>query len=382
MYFAPTNIISLKPLSQKPVYFMIYIAGQIYQSGEFIQGYMGIENGTIAEFGEGNPQKADFRGIILPTLVNAHTHIADSVAFREIKGDIAEVVAPPDGLKHRILKETPPEILIKAMKKVSFDMMHSGIGYFGDFREGGIEGVKQLSQAISNPNIKAKVFGRPKDLVYDEAEMEELLSLVDGIGLSAISDYDKDEIIRISQHTKSKGKMFALHASERIREDIDAILDLKPDFLIHMNCAEESDLKLCAENEVPIILCPRSEVFFRNVPDITKMHKCGVTLALGTDNAMLNSPSSILREMEFAYKIARLSGGVDSKEILDMVLKNSRKVLNVSDDIRFTLGMKANLVVFDLAHEDPAYSIVNGAHPKNLSAISMEDFLWMENRSQ
>jgi cytosine/adenosine deaminase-related metal-dependent hydrolase len=145
-----------------------------------------------------------------------------------------------------------------------------------------------------------------------------------------------------------------------------------------MNCAEESDLILCKESQVPIILCPRSEVYFKNVPDITKMHKCGVTLALGTDNAMLNSPSSLLREMEFAYKIARLTGGVDSKVILDMVLINSRKVLNASDDIRLTLGKKANFIVFDISTNDPAYSIVNGAHRRNISVISMDDFLWMK----
>jgi cytosine/adenosine deaminase-related metal-dependent hydrolase len=108
------------------------------------------------------------------------------------------------------------------------------------------------------------------------------------------------------------------------------------------------------------------------------MHKCGVTLALGTDNAMLNSPSSILREMEFTYKIARLSGGVDSAVILDMVLKNSRKVLNVGDDIRLTLGKKANFIVFDLKTCNPAYSIVNGARCKDISVISMDDFLWMK----
>jgi cytosine/adenosine deaminase-related metal-dependent hydrolase len=90
---------------------------------------------------------------------------------------------------------------------------------------------------------------------------------------------------------------------------------------------------------------------------------------------MLNSPSSILREMEFTYKIARLSGGVESQVILDMVLKNSRKVLNLSDDIRMTLGMKANLVVFDLSKTDPAYTIVNGADHRYISLISMEDFL-------
>ena len=357
---------------------MIYVTGQIYQDGEFVKGHFGLEDGIIADYGEGDKKDADFKGIIIPTLVNAHTHIADSVFSQEIKGDITDIVAPPDGLKHRILRETSPEILIESMKKVSFEMMHSGIQYFADFREGGIEGVNQFSQATANTNVKPMVFGRPRELTYDEDEMEHLLTSVFGIGLSAISDYEKDDIIQIAEHTKSKGKMFALHASERIREDIDAILDLRPDFLIHMNCAEEEDLTLCAQNNVPIVLCPRSEVFFQKPPDITKMHEIGVTLALGTDNAMLNSPSSLLREMEFTYKIARLSGGVESKVILDMVLKNSRKVLNVSDDIRLSLGQKANFIVFDLLACDPAYSLVNGAQCKNISLISMDDFLWMK----
>jgi cytosine/adenosine deaminase-related metal-dependent hydrolase len=252
--------------------------------------------------------------------------------------------------------------------------LNSGIAYFGDFREGGLEGVKLISQALSDSHIRSRIFGRPSKMTYDENEMETLLDRVDGIGLSAISDRNIDDIIRIAEHTKGKGKMFALHASERIREDINTILDLKPDFLIHMNRAEENDLKLCAENDVPIVLCPRSEVFFGHVPDITKMFTSGVTLALGTDNAMLNSPSSILREMEFAYKIARLSGGIPAQAILDMVLKNSRKVLNLGDDIRLTLGNKANMVVFDICSEDPAYALVNGAHRKNISMISSDDF--------
>jgi len=356
---------------------MIYVSDQIYQDGEFVSGYLGFENGIISDYGEGERTDADLKGIMIPTLVNAHTHIADSVVSVELKGDIADIVAPPNGLKHRILRETPPETLIQSMKNESNEMMGSGIQYFADFREGGVEGVKQISQATAGTSIKPLVFGRPKGMKYNEEEMEQLLDLVEGIGLSAISDYEKDEIIRIAQHTKSKGKMFAIHASERIREDIDSVLDLKPDFLIHMNCASENDLKLCAQSNVPIVLCPRSEVFFQKPPDITKMHKSGVTLALGTDNAMLNSPSSILREMEFTYKIARLSGGVDSKLILDMVLKNSRKVLNVSDDIGLNLGMKANLIVFDLLTCNPAYSIVNGANSKNISLISMHDFLWM-----
>jgi cytosine/adenosine deaminase-related metal-dependent hydrolase len=357
---------------------MIYVAGQIYQNGEFIQGYMGIEDGIIKDFGEGETKKADFRGIIVPTFVNSHTHIADSVVSEEIKGGIEDVVAPPNGLKHRILRATSSEVLIESMRQVTQNMLFAGISHFADFREGGVSGVDMLSSALSKSPISSKIFGRPKDMKYDENEMESLLESVDGIGLSAISDYNIDDITQIANHTKSKNKMLALHASERVREDIDAILDLKPDFLIHMNKATKDDLKLCAQSDVPIVLCPRSEVFFGHVPNITLMQNCGVTLTLGSDNAMLNSPCSLLREMEFAYKIARLSGGIGAKDILNMVLVNSRKVLNLSDDIRFDLGKRANVVLFDLAKKDPAYALVNGAHSRDISLISLNDFIWMK----
>jgi cytosine/adenosine deaminase-related metal-dependent hydrolase len=355
---------------------MIYAAGQIYQNGEFVQGFIGFEDGIIKEFGEGETKKSDFQGIIIPTFVNAHTHIADSVVSEEIKGGISEVVAPPNGLKHRILRETSADTLIQSMHKVSQDMMNCGISHFADFREGGVEGVKHLSSAVSNLSIKPKIFGRPKAQIYDDGEIEELLTMVDGVGLSAISDYPIDDIKQIAEHVKDKGKMLSLHASERVREDLGSIMDLKPDFLIHMNHATEDDLNRCAKSEVPIVLCPRSEVFFGHVPNITKMHECGVNLCLGTDNAMLNSPSSLLREMEFAYKIARLSGGISAKEILEMVLINSRKVLNVDDDIRINLGSKANFVLFDCETKDPAYALVNGAQYKNISLISMDNYLW------
>jgi cytosine/adenosine deaminase-related metal-dependent hydrolase len=352
---------------------MIYAQGQIYQNGEFVEGYIGYEDGIITEFGEGKTKNVDFEGIIVPTFVNSHTHIADSVIQKEIKGAIEDVVAPPDGLKHRILRETPKETLIESMKAVLQDMKKSGIQYFADFREGGVLGADLLLKALSESGIESKIFGRPSGLKYDEEEMDVLLDRVDGIGLSALSDLDQDDITRIAHHTKRKGKMFALHASERVREDIDTIMDLKPDFLIHMNKATEEDLKLCAENDLPVILCPRSEVFFGCVPDIPKMLSCGVTLALGTDNAMVNSPSSLLREMEFAYKIARLNGGVDAKDVLKMVFINPHKVLNVGYDIGLTLGMKANFLVFDISTKEPAYALVNGASRTKISMNTMEE---------
>jgi cytosine/adenosine deaminase-related metal-dependent hydrolase len=329
---------------------MMYVTGQIYQDGAFKDGYLGVEEGLITEFGEGIRENALKKGIIIPTLINAHTHIGDAVIQNEVKGGLEEVVAPPDGLKHRILRETPEEDMLDSMKHVAKKMLLSGITHFCDFREGGLEGVNILKNALSDSPLSSKVFGRPKGLKYVKEEIEEILKVADGIGLSAVSDWPEDDIRKVASHTKSQKKSFALHASERTREDIDFILDLKPDFLIHMNKAKESDLKLCTESNVPIILCPRSEVFFGHIPNIPLMIKSNVTLALGTDNAMLNS----------------------------LVLINSRKVLNVKEDICLTQGKQASFIVFELSKTDPAYTLVNGARAGDISMICVNDYLWVK----
>ena len=356
---------------------MRYVSGLIFQGEEFEKGYIGFEEGVVKETGKGAKRDAVAKGIIIPTFVNAHTHIADAVIKDEITGSLKELVAPPDGLKHRVLRETPREILIQTMKEVARNMLNSGIEHFCDFREGGIEGVKILHEALSGSPLVPCVFGRPSGMKYVADEMEELLGGVDGIGLSSISDWEDTDIEEIARHTKRNKKNFALHASERIREDIDAVLDLEPDFLIHMNEATESDLELCAENDVPIVICPRSEMFFGHIPNISLMLRKGICLALGTDNAMLNAPHSVLREMEFAFKISRLRGEVTAMDILKMVLQNPRKVLNVGEDIRPTSGKEANFIVFEVSSKNPAYALINGASAHNISLISVNNYLWM-----
>ncbi len=355
---------------------MKYVTGQIYQNGVFAEGYIGFEDGMIKEMGKGIKSQAYAKGIVIPTFVNAHTHIGDAVIQAEITGGIKDVVAPPNGLKHRVLRETSKEVMVDSMRKVAKKLLSSGITHFCDFREGGSEGVDSLKEALSGTPLSPMIFGRPKNLTYVKEEIEELLKITEGIGLSALSDWPEDDIKKTARHTKSRNKSFALHASEREREDIDFILDLKPDFLIHMNKATEDDLKLCAESQLPIILCPRSEVFFGHVPNIPLMLRSNVTLSIGTDNAMINSPDSLLREMEFAYKISRLSGGSTADDILRMALINSRKVLNVEDDMCLRQGNEACFIVFELDARNPALALVNGAHTGNIKMICIKDYLW------
>jgi cytosine/adenosine deaminase-related metal-dependent hydrolase len=325
---------------------MEYVSGEIFTVNGFERGYLGVENHKIMDRGKGNPPKKPIhKGLIVPTLVNAHTHIGDSfIRKRNLKlpRNVEDLVAPPDGLKHRLLKETSDQEIIDGMRESIDEMKKTGVSHFCDFRENGTAGISQLKKALENTNVSSLILSRPEELRYDHHEIELLLKNSDGIGVSSIVDWNYSELEKVAKHAKSKGKMFAIHASERIREDIELILDLKPDFLVHMVKATESDLIRAKDVNIPIAVCPRSNAFFGLKPNIKMMKKIGIDIMIGTDNAMLNAPS-VLDEIRY---IQSLSAEFTKWELLQMITYIPRKALNLDADIP-DFNSPAEFVVLD-----------------------------------
>lgn len=54
----------------------------------------------------------DGHRLTFPAPVNAHTHCADSGVRAEKGMTLEQLVAPPNGLKHRYLRDTPDDVLI------------------------------------------------------------------------------------------------------------------------------------------------------------------------------------------------------------------------------------------------------------------------------
>ncbi|HDQ15521.1 MAG TPA: N-ethylammeline chlorohydrolase [Bacteroidetes bacterium] len=333
---------------------MKFVSGEILTEDGFQKGYLGFQRNKIVEVGKGScPEKPVAKGLIVPTFVNMHTHLGDSfIKYKniELPRNIEKLVAPPNGLKYKLLKEASENELIEGIEKSIAFMLKSGTSTFCDFREGGLNGICHLKTAIDLWNISSVILSRPEKLDYDKNEIDLLLRNSDGIGLSSIFDWNYSEMMEIAKQTKRKNKIFAIHASERIRENIDSILDLKPDFLVHMVKASESDLICVKENNIPVVLCPRSNAFFGLKPNIDLMEKIGVNILLGTDNAMLSNPS-ILDEIRYLIKNFK---AFEIPEILYKTTYAARKALNLECGILGS-NSKADFVVLDDKTLQPLY---------------------------
>jgi len=256
---------------------------------------MFIENGIITAIEE-NPRAPQLW--ICPSLCNAHTHLGDTIAMDcGTTGNLVELVTPPDGLKHRLLRAAPRAEIIGGMRAAMEGMIASGTAGCADFREGGIDGVRMMEEAARDLPFRPFAFGR-----------EGGESIAGGLGIS--STRDVPDAGRLVAAAKKAGKKIAFHAGERDSADVDDAIAYGPDLLVHMTHATKKQLRECAELGIPIAVCPRSNwilgvAFSSRHPPLALMEDLGCTICLGTDNAMF-VPPDLFSEMAFVSAVYRL----------------------------------------------------------------------------
>ena len=304
-------------------------------------GYLKVTGGRIKEIGSGScPYKNAVdakRGIIFPSFTNAHVHLMDSVAkdagaYEKIGKRVGK-----EGIKFQILEEKRKEIPAGIRASLR-DLSAGGTGAFCDFREAGLAGVKIKPRIKDGP--AGVILGRPNG-----GDISSVLDGCDGIGVSSISDYSKNELKDIKNATRKKKKILALHAGE-VKDDVKEAIKLKPDFLVHLTNAKKASLEAVFKKKVPVVICPRANAMLGvGLPKIKELLE-NTTVALGTDNVMINS-TDMFREVEFTFKAARALAkdhGLDAKAVLAAATVNGREILGLENNA-ITEGNVADFVL-------------------------------------
>jgi len=296
-------------------------------------------------------ESIDCEGLLLiPGFVNCHTHIGDSIAKDiTLNSSVDNRIHPVSGIKSKILKETDPKHLKNFMKNSCYSMLNKGITTFVDFREGGLEGIMMLKEVLTKIPIRSIILGRlefyqnnieiKKNVSFPKNKIDELIKLLkkcDGLGISGANENSQSVLNYYSKTSKIR----AIHSSETkqsvstskkitAKSETARALNLKPHFMVHMTYASKGDLLATAKRTRGIVICPRANASLaEGIPDIDLMKKTGCTIALGTDNIMINSPD-MFREMDYLWKVSMgiQKKRVSPKEILKMATVNGGKIL-------------------------------------------------------
>jgi cytosine/adenosine deaminase-related metal-dependent hydrolase len=335
--------------------------------------------------------------LLIPGLINSHTHIGDSIAKDiALNKDPDSKINPVFGIKQKILRETEPKKLTYFMRKTVKSMLKKGITTFVDFRESGSEGILLIQKALSNISIRAIILGRidfyqskdqiKKNLSIPKSyldQLELLLTNCDGIGISG-SNENSDSALKQLSKTK---KIRAIHCAETRQSYLKSkqitgktepkrSMLLKPDFLVHMTYASKNDLKFVTKKIRGIVVCPRANASLaEGIPDIEQMMKMKCNIAIGTDNVMINS-ADMFREMDFLWKVTMgiYQKRIDPKNILKMATVNAGKLLGkkigcikegyLADGVFIKKG---NLDLDPL--QNPHASIVHRASENSIKAV-------------
>lgn len=356
--------------------------------------------------------------LLLPGLINAHTHIGDSIAKDFTSDpDLSSTVDPIVGIKRKILSRTDPIHLEAFMRYTAISMLKSGIVAFADFREGGLDGTKLLRRAVSGLRIKPLVLGRiekyfespcpqsnsgpyTKESSVDSSvlprEVFDVLGVSDGLGISGTNENTDRSLIEYSKAVRNYNntsnlwtrRLLAIHTAESrettalsnrkfgLTEVERAIKFLQPDFVVHMTQATDKDIAAIATNKIGVVVCPRSNGLLGcGVPRIADMINNGCIVGLGTDNVMLNSPD-LFKEMDYIWKVSRATGvhQISARDILKMATVNGAEILHLNSGC-IESGRSADMLFIDKRHvnlypiHDPYASIVQRAGQSSIMGM-------------
>lgn len=341
------------------------------------EGYVTVENNMITDVGMGDTNGSfdkvvDDPGlVIMPGLVNTHTHAAMSM----LRG-VADDLALMDWLTKWIFpreEKLTGEMVYWGTKLAIAEFLLGGCTCFADmyfFMDDAAKAVEECG--IRASLSKGIVSFAGEDGIKDAVRFCENWHGKAGdriralLGPHAIYTCPPDFMQKIVQAGKDAGFGFHCHVSETAFEveecrknngDTPAkVLDRLGAFdmpFIAAHCVHltEEEMSIFAAKGVNVALNVSSNFKLASgIPNVSLMDKKGLNLTIGTDGPASNNDLNMFEEMRWSSFCAKVSGNPTSVSVnraLEMATKNGAKALGWKNLGALAPGHIADLVVLD-----------------------------------
>ncbi|WP_373188980.1 amidohydrolase [Halolamina sp.] len=330
-------------------------------------------------------------GLVIPGLVNAHTHAAMTLLRgyaddKPVGAWLEEDVWPVEA------ELEPPDIRAGADLGI-LEMIRSGTTTFADM----YFGVEQTAAAVEASGVRALLgrgtvtLGKSDEAVTNDVNRSlevaaEFAGAADGRVSTAamphaLSTIDEDSLRELVERARERGFRLHYHANENEQVDVtplvaengtrplvyaDELGALEPgDFLAHCVHVDDEEIDLLADRDVAVVHCPASSMKLASgLAPVQRMLDAGVTVALGTDGAASNNDLDVFGEMRDAAMVGKLAAkdasAVPAEAVLQMATRNGARALGINAG-RIEPGAKADLAVVNLEqpHLTPVHDLVS-----------------------
>ena len=317
-------------------------------------------------------------GLVIPGLVNAHTHIAMTL-LRGVADD-----KPVDAWLEEDIWPVEAELTdadIRVGTELgAIELIKSGTTAFGDM----YFELPAIADAVDRAGLRARLgygivtVGKDDDAV--EAEITrgvELATRLDGAGDGrirtafmphALTTVDPSAVASALPEIRDAGIPVHFHANEN-PAFVDPIIEehgMRPleyadewgwlasgDWLAHCVHVDETEIELLAERDVGVAHCPASNMKLASgAAPISAMADAGVQIGIGTDGAASNNDLDMFGEMRDAAMLGKLAGedasAVPAEMALQMATSASAETIGLPGG-ELVEGGVADLAVIDFS---------------------------------
>ena len=345
---------------------------------------------AVGDVGPGDDELDAEGGLVMPGLVNVHTHVAMTL-LRGLADDkpleawLREDIWPVEA------ELTPEDVRVGAELGL-IEMIKSGTTALSDM----YFDIEEIAAAVEQAGVRARLgytavtVGKDDEAARADVERSlEVAQEFDGAAEGRIqttfqphslTTVDEDSLREFVPQANDAGLATHLHANET-PDEVGPIVEehgMRPlayaedigllagdTYVAHGVHVDDSEIELLVETDTGVAHCPASNMKLASgMAPVQDMLDAGVTVGIGTDGAASNNDLDMFDEMRDAAMLGKLAAAdasaVDAPTVVEMATANGAELLGF-DSGRIEAGANADLAVVDLEapHLTPAHDLVS-----------------------